>query len=75
MASIALTSIGCIIYLALGTILTRAMFHWRQWERKLDLFFFANKRPKMFAGGRCSALLTESVTEQPVVAERLMDLF
>jgi hypothetical protein len=36
---IALTSIGCIIYLALETVLTRVMFRQRQRERKLDLFF------------------------------------
>jgi hypothetical protein len=43
MASIALTSIGCIISLALGTVLTRAMLRRRQRERKLDLFFSAKK--------------------------------
>ncbi len=40
MALIVLTSIGCIIYLALGTVLTHVMFCWRQRERKLDPFFF-----------------------------------
>jgi hypothetical protein len=31
-------------YLAYGTILMHAMFrHWRRWERKLDVFFFARK--------------------------------
>jgi hypothetical protein len=43
MALIALTSIGCIIYLALGTVLMCAMFRWRQQERKLDLFSPAKK--------------------------------
>jgi hypothetical protein len=43
MALIALTSIGCIIYLALGTLLMRAMFCRRQRERILDLFFPAKK--------------------------------
>jgi hypothetical protein len=52
MASIALTSIGGIIYLAEGTVLMCAMFHWWQGERKLDVFFLP-KKPKMFAGGRC----------------------
>jgi hypothetical protein len=43
MVLIALTSIGCIIYLALGTVLTRAMFRRRQRERNLDLFFSTKK--------------------------------
>jgi hypothetical protein len=50
MASIALTSIGCIIYLALGTVLTCAMFCWWQRERKLDLFFFAKKAQYVHQG-------------------------
>jgi hypothetical protein len=40
MALITLTSIGCIIYLAYGAVLMRAMFRRRQRERKLDVFFF-----------------------------------
>ncbi len=43
MASIALTSIGCIIYLALGKVLMHAMFRRWQREEKLDLFFPAKK--------------------------------
>jgi hypothetical protein len=50
MASIALTSIGCIIYLAQGTVLTHAMFRWRQRERKLDVFFFAKKAQDVCRG-------------------------
>jgi hypothetical protein len=50
MASIALTSIGCIIYLALGTVLMHAMFCWRQRERKLDLFFPAKKAQDVCRG-------------------------
>jgi hypothetical protein len=45
MALIALTSIGCIIYLALGTVLTSVMFHRWQRERKLDIYFFHQKSP------------------------------
>jgi hypothetical protein len=52
MASIALTSIGCIIYLALGTVLMRTMFRWRQRERKLDLFFSAKKAQDVRRGER-----------------------
>jgi hypothetical protein len=40
MASIALSIIGCIDYLAYGTIFTRAMF---RPKKKLDVFFPARK--------------------------------
>jgi hypothetical protein len=50
MASSVLTSIGCIIYLALGTVLTQAMFRQRQQERKLDLFFSAKKAQDVCRG-------------------------
>ena len=40
MASIALSIIGCIDYLAYGTIFTRAMF---RPKKKVDVFFFARK--------------------------------
>jgi hypothetical protein len=40
MASIALSVIGCIDYLAYGTIFTRAMF---LPKKKLDVFFSARK--------------------------------
>jgi hypothetical protein len=43
MASIALTFIGCIIYLALGNVLTCAMFCRRQRERNWIFFFPAKK--------------------------------
>jgi hypothetical protein len=45
MASIALTVIGCIDYLAYRTIFTRAMFH----QKKIIDVFFLPKRPKMSA--------------------------
>ncbi len=38
-----------------------AMFHWRRRERKLDVFF-SPKKPKMFAGGRCT-LIAQNVVE------------
>jgi hypothetical protein len=50
MALIALTSIGCIIYLALGTVFMRAMFRQRQQERKPDLFFSAKKAQDVCRG-------------------------
>ena len=40
MASIALSVIGCIDYLAYGTIFTRAMF---RPKKKVDVFFPARK--------------------------------
>jgi hypothetical protein len=43
MASILLIYIGCIIYLAKGTDFTRAMFCWRQRERKPYVVFPAKK--------------------------------
>jgi hypothetical protein len=46
-----LTSIGCIIYLAYGTNLMRAVFCWWRQKRNLDVFFLP-ENPKMFAGGR-----------------------
>jgi hypothetical protein len=51
MALIALTYIGCIIYLALRTVLTRAMFRRRQRERKLDVFVSHQKSPRCSPGG------------------------
>jgi hypothetical protein len=51
MTLIMLTSIGCIIYLALGTVLTLVMFHRRQRERKLDFFFSAKKSPRSLPEG------------------------
>jgi hypothetical protein len=50
MALIVLTSIGCIMYLALGTVLMHAMFcRWQQ-ERKLDLFFPSKKAQDVHQG-------------------------
>jgi hypothetical protein len=46
MASIALSIIGCIDYLAYGTIITCAMF---RPKKKLDVFFPPEK-PQMSAG-------------------------
>ena len=51
MASIALSVIGCIDYLAYGTIFTRVMF---LPKKKVMFFwiFFPPEKPKMFAGRR-----------------------
>jgi hypothetical protein len=58
MALIALTSIGCIIYLALGTVLMCAMFCWQQREKKPDLFFPAKKVQDVCRGEvRCVSFL------------------
>jgi hypothetical protein len=46
MASIALTVIGCIDYLAYGTIFTRAMFCQKKYLKVFNL----PKKPKMSAG-------------------------
>jgi hypothetical protein len=54
MASIALSIIGCIDYLAYGTIFTRAMF---RPKKKLDVFFPARKagdEPRSVVEIRCS---------------------
>jgi hypothetical protein len=47
MASIALSVIRCIDYLAYGTIFTRAMFL----PKKKVMFFFPPEKPQMSAGG------------------------
>jgi hypothetical protein len=47
MASIALSVVGCIDYLAYGTIFTRVMF---LSKKKGDVFFLPEK-PQMSAGG------------------------
>jgi hypothetical protein len=47
MASIVLSVVGCIDYLAYGTIFTRAMF---RPKKKVDVFFPPEK-PQMSAGG------------------------
>jgi hypothetical protein len=49
MASIALSVIGCIDYLAYGTIFTRAMFC----PKKKLMFFFPPEKPEMSPGGWC----------------------
>jgi len=49
MASIALSVIGCIDYLAYGTILTRAMFL----PKKNLMFFFPPEKPEMSPGEWC----------------------
>jgi hypothetical protein len=49
MALIALSVIGCIDYLAYGTIFTRAMFR----PKKKVFFFFPPEKPQMSAGGWC----------------------
>jgi hypothetical protein len=46
MASIALSVIGCIDYLAYGTIFTRAMFC----PKKKLMFFFPPEKPEMSPG-------------------------
>jgi hypothetical protein len=50
MASIALSVIGCIDYLAYGTIFTRVMFL----PKKKVMFFFPPEKPQMSAGGWCT---------------------
>jgi len=47
MVSIALSVIGCIDYLAYGTIFTRAMFL----PKKNLMFFFPPEKPEMSPGG------------------------
>jgi hypothetical protein len=47
MASITLSIIGCIDYLAYGTIFTHAMFR----PKKNLMFFFPPEKPQMSAGG------------------------
>ena len=49
MASIALSVIGCIDYLAYGNIFTRAMFC----PKKKLMFFFPPEKPEMSPGGWC----------------------
>jgi hypothetical protein len=49
MASIALTVIGCIDYLAYGTIFTCATFC----QKRIVDVFFLPKKPKMSAGRWC----------------------
>ena len=56
MASIALSVIGCIDYLAYGTIFTRAMF---LPKKKLDVFFPARK-----AVDACREVVALSTTPQ-----------
>jgi hypothetical protein len=48
MASIALSVIGCIDYLAYGTIFTRAMFC----PKKKLMFFFPPEKPEMSPAGK-----------------------
>jgi hypothetical protein len=54
MASIALSVIGCIDYLAYGTIFTCAMF---RPKKKLEVFFLPEK-PQMSAGVWCTVRFT-----------------
>jgi hypothetical protein len=51
MASITLTIIGCIGYLDIGVIFTRAVFLFVAAEQKMSLCF-PQKKPKIFAGRR-----------------------
>jgi hypothetical protein len=53
MASIALTIVGCIGYLDIGAFFTRAVFLFVAAGAKKKSFCFLQKKPKMFAGGRC----------------------
>jgi hypothetical protein len=52
MASIALSVVGCIDYLAYGAIFTRVMFLPKK-KVMFFGFFFPPEKPKMFAGRRC----------------------
>jgi len=53
MALIALSVMGCIDYLAYGTIFTRAKFR----PKKKVMFFFLPEKPQMRGGGEQSSLL------------------
>jgi hypothetical protein len=76
MASIALTSIGCIIYLAQGTVLTRAMFRQRQRERKLDVFFSPKKAQDVHWEVRwCMVLTTPRQTSWAFLAGKKHQVF
>ena len=60
MASIALSIVGCIDYLAYGSIFTHAVFPFIAKEVEIE-FLIPAKKPKMFTRRRCPANICVTV--------------
>ena len=70
MASIALSIIGCIDYLAYGTIFMRAMFR----PKKNLMFFFPPEKPEMSPGEWCALPVLPGTHTSEIIGCPLPDL-